>query len=267
MKTLKKVSILSKDQSSISLCDANNYLPFIVFEKNEIIQKINDIVNEYILDFLKIKKIKINHFKIIFDRGLTSVIHIFMYIIINTNNLVLSCYHSKQGYKYYIEFVEQLMDENIDCLQLTTNDAILFTYKKTIFELNKSFTKVNTELEQSRKIFYSELNNTIEIYKSLLLYSINQINTVNDLNDNNNINNCSSKIITIIYSITTIPNYINTIQLIISVLQNSNPGCDKVFEKIIIYINYLKKYKPNNIILYNNLCACKTIEDIETELL
>ena len=267
MKTLKKVSILSKDQSSISLCDTNNYLPFtVLFEKNEIIQKINDIVNEYILDFLKIKKIKINHFKIIFDRGLTSVIHIFMYIIMNTNNLVLSCYHSKQGYKYYIEFVEQLMDENIDCLQLTTNDAILFTYKKTIFELNKSFIKVNAELELSRKIFYSELNYSIETYKSLLLYSINQINTVNDLNDNN-INNCTSKIITIIYSITTIPNYINSIQLIISVLQNSNSSFDNVFEKINIYINYFKKNKPNNIILYNNLCGCKTIEDFETELL
>ena len=58
-----------------------------------------------------------------------------------TGYLELSFYHTQKAYYFYIEYIEQISDDNITFLQLTSRDAILFVYKKTIFELNNDCKK------------------------------------------------------------------------------------------------------------------------------
>ena len=183
----------------------------------------------------------------------------------NTNNIPLSYYYGKQSYKYYIEFVEQLMDENIDCLQLTTNDAILFTYKKTIFDLNKNYIKEkNISVSDSNNNEYTELNDILQIYKTLFEYILDNIHNISDLNSH--IKDYTSKLILNIYLIISISNYINSIQLFIRILINQHVSYNKVLEYLDKFVNIINKTKPDNIILYAKMCSCKTITDINNEL-
>ena len=43
---------------------------------------------------------------------------------------------SKQAIFYYVEFIGQIGEDSQGFLQLNSKDAILFVYKKTIFDIN-----------------------------------------------------------------------------------------------------------------------------------
>ena len=75
-------------------------------------------------------------------------------------------YHIKKGYLYYIEFVGQISEDNNSYLQLSSKDAMLFVYKKTIFELNNDFRKKEHFSESKKEDFlliydYIKLNTKI----------------------------------------------------------------------------------------------------------
>lgn len=57
----------------------------------------------------------------------------------------------KKAYYFYIEFIEQISDNNVTFLQLSSRDAILFVYKRTIFELNNEYIKNIKELTIAEK--------------------------------------------------------------------------------------------------------------------
>ena len=73
----------------------------------------------------------------IVTKGIESISHIFTFILLYTKNLELTVYHTKKSYLYYNEFINQINDENNSFLKLNSKDAILFIYKKSIFEINK----------------------------------------------------------------------------------------------------------------------------------
>ena len=50
-------------------------------------------------------------------------------------------FHCKKAYYYYIEFIGQISDDSHSYLQLTSKDATLFVYKKTIFEVDNMVRK------------------------------------------------------------------------------------------------------------------------------
>ena len=66
--------------------------------------------------------------------GMNAIHRVFEYILIKTKNIEKVCYYSKKTYYYYLEYMEQIYSSNLH-QNLNQMDAMLFVYKKTIFDL------------------------------------------------------------------------------------------------------------------------------------
>ena len=93
--------------------------------------------------------------------GINILHHVFNFILFYTKNLPLTLTHSKNAYVYYIEFIEQIKNKNNLFLKLKKEDAALFVYKKTIFNINKNNIKNNEEKDNRIK----KIHNLTKKYK------------------------------------------------------------------------------------------------------
>lgn len=121
------------------------------------------------------------YFIFILIRGLETIIHVFQTIFYYTKNLDLTFYHCQKAYYFYIEFIEQISDDNITFLQLTSRDAVLFVYKKTIYDLNNEYKKNINEPSEEDKNLLNILDIYINFYKLII------INTIYNQSNNNKI--------------------------------------------------------------------------------
>ena len=180
MKNVKNVKNVNNNLSEYShylLHNTSNYKPSIKNSVLEILNKIVEVILEYMC-FISEKVTKKNkkYNKFIFERGLKTLIHVFSNIFYYTKNLELSFYHTQKAYYFYIEFIEQISDDNITFLQLSSKDAILFVYKKTIFELNNECKKNTKEQSLEEKNILRTVNLYINMYKGMVLYIMNHNN-------------------------------------------------------------------------------------------
>jgi hypothetical protein len=106
----------------------------------------------------------------IFERGIETLIHIFSMIFYYTKNLELTFYHSQKAYYFYVEFIEQISDDNITFLQLSSRDALLFVYKKTIFEISNDRKKSCKPLTPDEHAIVSYTDVHMHIYKKLVSF-------------------------------------------------------------------------------------------------
>ena len=154
----------------------DNYKTLITVNNYTIYLKYNEIIYEY---FKLIKNNiyidNINYKKFIIKKGINSITNIFKLLFINTKNLDLVFYHSQKSSIYFIEFINQICDENNTFLQLNTKDASLFVYKKTIFDLIKINNMYNLN---NNKIIH--INNIIINIYNIILFKI-----INHYDDNN----------------------------------------------------------------------------------
>ena len=79
--------------------------------------------------------------------------HVFNYILFYTKNLPITLTYTKNAYVYYIEFIEQIKNKNNLFLKLKKEDAALFVYKKTIFNINKNNIKSNEKDVKLKNIY------------------------------------------------------------------------------------------------------------------
>ena len=147
--------------------------------RNRIVDKYFTIIEEFFQQvekvLLPIGDIQVN---VCLYIGLNSIYRVFEYVLFKTKNIEKAYYYCQKTYFYYTEYMEQIHHSN---LQNTLNqtDAVLFIYKKTIFELqkdgdNKTFdtiTNIMTFEEEISKlntkeyvIWLSELSNLINIF-------------------------------------------------------------------------------------------------------
>jgi hypothetical protein len=110
------------------------------------------------------------YYVFIFERGIETLIHIFSMIFYYTKNLELTFYHSQKAYYFYVEFIEQISDDNITFLQLSSRDALMFVYKKTIFELNNDRKKSCPPLTSDEHSIVSYTDMHMHIYKKLVSF-------------------------------------------------------------------------------------------------
>jgi hypothetical protein len=116
-------------------------------ENNELYKSKLEISNEIILkNFLNLiktykkyilkneEKNNSSFLNIFFDRGLNALMIIFMSILKRTNNLELAYYHCEKSIYYYNEFFSQIINKN-NFINISSNDAIMFLYKKGIYRL------------------------------------------------------------------------------------------------------------------------------------
>ena len=156
-----------------TLVNPKNYKSTISNNVNEIVTKYICLVTEYML-FVS-EKINMNHhehFKFIIERGVDTISHVFLLIYYYTKNLELTFYHCQKAYCFYSEFIEQISDDQITFLQLSSKEAVLFVYKKTIYDLHNEYKKNVPDLLSEEKIIMKTIDSYIKINKMITNYVI-----------------------------------------------------------------------------------------------
>ena len=162
-----------KPTSKYSLYNTENYNKIIHNTSHEILTKLIEVIVEY-MDLIS-EKIMIKnkqYFVFIFERGIETIIHVFSMIFYYTKNLELTFFHSQKAYYFYIEFIVQISDDNITFLQLNSKDAVLFVYKKKIYDLNNEYKKNINSLTNDESIILSYNDEYIIILKQILSFFI-----------------------------------------------------------------------------------------------
>ena len=172
MKNSKNDNSLSEN-SNYLLYNVANYKVSIDNSVTEILTKFVRVIVEY-MRFIseKITMKNKQYYKFIFERGIETLMHIFSIIFYYTKNLELTFYHCQKAYYFYIEFIEQISDDNVTFLQLSSRDAILFVYKKTIFDLHNEYRKNIPEPTIEEKNILSIVVSNTYIYKNIVKFII-----------------------------------------------------------------------------------------------
>jgi hypothetical protein len=159
------------EYTQYALYNMENYKPLIQNSSQEILTKFVEVIIEYMRLISEKINIKNKQYYIfIFERGIETLIHIFSMIFYYTKNLELTFYHSQKAYYFYVEFIEQISDDNITFLQLSSRDALMFVYKKTIFELNNDRKKICPPLTSDEHAIVSYTDMHMHIYKKLVSF-------------------------------------------------------------------------------------------------
>jgi len=159
---------------------------------------LQDILTKFVsvlIEYLSLIEEKIHMknqdcYKFIVMRGLETIIHVFSMLFYYTQNLDLTYYHSQKAYYFYIEFIEQISDDNVSFLQLSSRDATTFVYKKTIYEINSEYKKTFRDLLTEEKAVLHYVDTYMYIYKNIVYYCLQNYNDnkIENMNDNKNEN-------------------------------------------------------------------------------
>ena len=167
----------TKDGNEYSLINLDNYKETLTSSIQDILDNLVRVIVDYVIFITEKLNIKYGqYYQFIFERGLYSLLHIFSIILYHTNNLDLTIYHCQKAYYFYIEFIEQIADDNVTFLKLSSKDAVMFVYKRTIFELNNDFRKKTKNVSNDENNMYLNLNIYIHFYKKIFH---NMIKTTN----------------------------------------------------------------------------------------
>ncbi len=261
------VFLRNKIKNHIKISMKNNILNNIDNYKNEL------DINEQIL-FLKyigmihelvqlcVERILIkndDYIKHILITGIKNTTYIYKIILLYTKNIELALYHTQKSILYYMEFISQIGEDSQNLLKLTTKDASLFIYKKTIFEINDDYKKGYKETDNTITIL-KRLKLCTDVYNSTLIQLVSQF----DLK-NNTLNQLQKIIFTKLYKIVEV-----IIQLPI-VYKHDEPIVSKKMSTLIILVEYLNStyhyhFINNNYLYLIEYCIKKMYKmDLDVE--
>lgn len=167
-----KTSTQNKD-NNFSLQNLENYKKHIDSDTCEITEKYHMLIAEYYKFITENLKIKNSNFaQFIITRGLDTITNVFTNIFYYTKNIDLTFFHCQRSFYFYVEFVGQISEDEKMFLQLSSRDATMYVYKKTIFEINDEIKKNHTVNVNEQ---FTIINSYINIYKTFL-YKIIQPN-------------------------------------------------------------------------------------------
>jgi len=237
-----KNTLANKDYN-YSLHNIENYKKELNANINEIVKKYLNLLVEYykfIIENIKIKNKQFTRF--IITRGIDTITNVFLNLLLYTKNADLTYFHCQKSFYFYVEFVGQISEDEKMFLQLTSRDASVYVYKKTIFEITNECKKINDDSSNETKEKLKIINSYVNIYK-MFVYKI--------IENNNEITN--DKYIELFYIISDKLNNLinkNKIKIYESIL-------DKIYhiENIELFYNIntilAKKFVKNSDILDN----------------
>lgn len=137
---------------------------------NKYIEKYVFIISEFVEFVINDRfKHKEGYQNYVLVKGLESLLHIYMMILMYTCNVEMACLNMNKAYYYYIEFIEQIHKDEHYFLRFNLRDAILFIYKKTIYELIPTYVNDFTISEPNKEIL-EKLRSKLEILNEVFLY-------------------------------------------------------------------------------------------------
>ena len=165
----EKKMTTEQNTSKISLSNPENYYNHLSVNVNDILIQQLNILEEYIKNMNDIFHINNKNKLYIIIKGVETIFHIYQQILYYTNNHKLAYYYSHKSIYLYKEYNSQINDDSNSFLNLTTRDAIIYIYKKTIFEIKPNLLKKD-ETNKQKEIFDILFlhNNIIKLLLSLL---------------------------------------------------------------------------------------------------
>jgi hypothetical protein len=210
------------------ITNLTNYIKnYDINEYSNIISAYESIINEFIVYSLSSFFIqKKDHLLFVIKRGIETINNCFIQLLMYTKNLELVSFHCKKAFYYYIEFIGQINDDTHSYLQLTSKDAILFVYKKTIFDIDISYRRnfiMDLEDDKFIKTIHKTSNAINKIVIQYLFIGFN--------NDNLDKNKFTK-------------NIIKDTKDIIKLLKNKN--IPKFIDSFLIFEKFISRYNFNN---------------------
>lgn len=251
-----------------NLFDEKNYNKELNNEDSSIyISKFIELTNNYIHYIVKNINIAYKDYnKYIIIKGLETLKHIYILLLTYTKNIDMVMYYCQKSYCYYVEFIEQ-MNNGSDIIKLNSKDAVLFMYRKTLYEINQNYRKENITLEEDKLLLdntYKGINNYLCLLESYIDKEINEVDSVNGIN--NNIPSISLKIIKLFNKIVLNKNSYLEILIIISnlikYLFEKKISIERSFELLELIIQKMKKTKLNIEKIENNIENNEKLENI-----
>lgn len=173
--------------NNCNIDDVKNYNPYLEETEALLFLKYVGLIHELIecssesLNGIRNKE----YLKHMIITGITNTSYIYSFLLLYTNNLGLAVYHTQRAILYYIEFVSQIGDGTHNLLKLSTKDATLFVYKKTIFEINEEYRMCFVEKQENNdKLKILEKFN--DIYNRIVVEMIEKYHFIDTLNEDDN---------------------------------------------------------------------------------
>lgn len=184
----------SINDANYSLQNMDNFKQSLDCISSEILTKYIKLVTEYLIFFFENNKIKTpNNLNFILIRGLETITHVFNTILYYTKNVNITYLHSQKAYYFYIEFTGQILEDSNIFLQLSSKDAVIYVYKKTIYEINNEYKKNMLDLSKDELTKLNYISEHIFLFKTIFSKMLNDVEPANNLIDK--FNNLSNKII------------------------------------------------------------------------
>ena len=166
------------DTSNLTLKNSSVYKENMDISLKDIYSCLKLLIEQYIKCCLESNTIN----KYYVDKGINIIINVFKLILLYTKNLEITKIYSINSIYYYIEYINQISnnESEIVFINLTVNDAILYVYRKSIYEISdsykKNFTLSTLDNEKFKTIGYLVLS-----YQSMYSSYINTVTNVNKL--------------------------------------------------------------------------------------
>lgn len=147
---------------------------------NNIFTKYVNVINNYLMLFSNSTKFlkgdRDNIYLLI--KGIDTITHVFKISLWNNLSIEMVLENAQNSIYFYTQFIEQMEENILFDLNLTSNNASIFVYKKTILMLNF---ETKTQNDYNKNIL-KNIETLIEIYKNIFEILIethkNDINTV-----------------------------------------------------------------------------------------
>lgn len=178
---------MSFNPQKLELTNLSNYKEKIDYDTSEVCKKYIDLVNYSIIlgnENLSITDNLMNKRQMF--KGIEIISNIFLQVLMYTRNLDVTLHCCNQGIFYYIEYIHQIQhkDKEFVFVNLTMQDAILYIYKKTIYDINenhiKNFqtTKEDNKILKIIELFVKYYNNIINLFISNAEFSKLEFDTI-----------------------------------------------------------------------------------------
>jgi hypothetical protein len=131
--------------------------------KQKIVSKFIDILREYFSLLSQSEHINLATNMFI---GVNAIYRVFECILLKTKSLERANFYSQKTYYYYLEYMHQIINSNLSN-NLNHMDAVLFVYKKTIFDITDD--EDNNKMKNLMSINDNKIEIEDDIIRNLLL--------------------------------------------------------------------------------------------------
>ena len=244
-----------------SLETLDNYLETYNVQESDIFAKYVNLLSEFTSQAqTSISISNLEYYKYVIIKGIETITHVFRLLLLYTKNIELSYFNCKKALYYYIEFIGQIGEDNHEFLKLTSKDASLFVYKKTIFAIQNNFRKEYKEQKNNDNIKTNNVFHMTELFMSIFKGTINECVSETNLQVNDALLNLKSYIKGLGNISLNRPTEVLNEKLKTMMLFNDTVNGIKGYIKPDYHVSFLKKLDKN--IIKDDDLTIKLLENI-----